>query len=66
VLTLCRDLLQAYYSPLLQILLGKLDKTKSQLFRSRFVRFYHFFSARYEEGFGADAFIAAVDQIQTE
>ena len=56
--------LEKYYNTVLQILLTKLQSARTEAFALRFVRFYHFFSANLEKGFGADRFIAAVDQVQ--
>ncbi|MCJ1310181.1 importin-alpha export receptor [Agyrium rufum] len=57
--------LQQYYSPIVQMLLTRLQKNKTEAFTSRFVRLYHSVSARLEQGMGADFFIRIVDSIQT-
>lgn len=56
--------LQPYFVPMLQIMLTRLSNTKTENFAIRFVRFYHFVSARDDKGLGADFFISIADQIQ--
>ena len=46
------------------MLLTKLQTQKTDALSSRFVRLYHFISARKEQGMGADFFIAIADSIQ--
>ena len=46
------------------MMLTKLQTQKTDAFSSRFVRFYHFVSARKDQGMGADFFIAIADAIQ--
>ena len=46
------------------MLLTKLQAQKTDALLSRFVRLYHFISARLEQGMGADFFIAVADSIQ--
>jgi len=55
--------LQQYFVPMLQIMLHRLQNSKTETFTLRFVRFYHFFSARDEKGLGADLFIKIIDQL---
>ena len=54
-----------YYVPLTQMLLTRLDTSKTEAFTGRFVRLYHFISASgADKGLGTDFFISVVDQIQ--
>lgn len=55
--------LQPYFVTIVQLLLTRLDKSRTEYFASRFVRFYHFFSARDEDGLGTDLFISVTDQV---
>ena len=56
--------MQPYYVPVMQLILAKLDKNKSEAFSARFVRLYHFISSQTNHGLGADFFIQILDQIQ--
>ena len=56
--------MQNYYVPVMQMILTKLDKSKTEAFNARFVRLYHFISSKNDEGLGADFFISIVDQVQ--
>lgn len=56
--------LQPYLKPMLQIMLTRLSNSKTETLTIRFVRFYHFFSARDDKALGADLFIAMTDEIQ--
>ncbi|KAK4986391.1 importin-alpha export receptor [Elasticomyces elasticus] len=58
------DALSQYFVPVLQIMLTRLSNSKTENFALRFVRFYHFISARDDKGLGADFFINVTDQIQ--
>ena len=50
----------------MQALLTRLDKSKTEAYRSRFVRLYHFFSAKDDQGLGTDFFIKIINQVQTK
>ncbi|KAF2154591.1 Cse1-domain-containing protein [Myriangium duriaei CBS 260.36] len=56
--------LEQYFVPMLQIILTRLSSSKTETLTNRFVRFYHFFSARDDKGLGADLFISITDQVQ--
>jgi len=56
--------LEKYYVPILQLLLTRLQTSKTDTFALRFVRLYHFISAKDDKGFGADFFINIVEQVQ--
>ncbi|TIA48524.1 Cse1-domain-containing protein [Aureobasidium pullulans] len=56
--------LQNYFTTIVQLLMTRLSGSKTENFTIRFVRFYHFFSARDDKGLGPDLFIQITDQIQ--
>ncbi|KAF2097453.1 putative chromosome segregation protein Cse1 [Rhizodiscina lignyota] len=60
--------LQPYFVSILQIMLTRLSdpKMKTENFSLRFARFFHFVSARDEQGLGCDFFIKTTDQIQND
>ncbi|KAL8698141.1 MAG: hypothetical protein Q9201_006733 [Fulgogasparrea decipioides] len=58
------SILDTYFVTILQLLFTRLQNSKTEAFSSRFVRFYHFVSARIESGPGADWFIKHADQVQ--
>lgn len=60
-----RSLLESYYVPIIQVLLTRLQNSKTETFASRFVRFYHFVSAKDDKGLGADFFINVTEQVQS-
>lgn len=55
-----------YYPTILQVLLTRLQNSKTDAFALRFVRLYHFISAMTEEGLGADFFIQQLEKVQTD
>lgn len=59
---------QPYFVSILQIMLTRLSdpKSKTENFSLRFVRFFHFVSARDDQGLGCDFFIRTTDQVQNE
>ena len=59
-----RSMLEQYYPSILNVLLNILQNTKTESFALRFVRLYHFISAKDEKGLGADFFISKLDQVQ--
>jgi exportin-2 (importin alpha re-exporter) len=65
-LTSVRNILQSYWGAILQVLLTRLQNSKTDTFALRFTRLYHFISAKADKGLGADFFIAVTDQVQTE
>lgn len=58
------DVLDQYWTLIVQIMLTRLQNSSTQNFQTRFVRFFHFFSARDKEGLGADKFIGVTDNVQ--
>ena len=59
-----RSALEQYYPTILNVLLNRLQNTKTEPFASRFVRLYHFISAMDDKGLGADFLISKLDQVQ--
>ncbi|KAK2739185.1 importin-alpha export receptor [Myotisia sp. PD_48] len=59
-------LLQPYFQTIMQIILTRLERSKTENFSLRFVRFYHFISGHLEKGYGADFFIQATETIQAD
>ena len=60
-----RKVLHNYYAPIMQMLFLRLQNSKTEAFSSRFVRLYHFISAKDDAGMGADFFINVAEQIQS-
>jgi len=58
--------IQPYFVPMMQIMLTRLQNSRTDNFALRFVHFFHFVSARDTDGLGADFFIGVTDQIQNE
>jgi exportin-2 (importin alpha re-exporter) len=58
--------LQNYFVSMLQIMLTRLQQSKTENFSLRFVRLYHFMSARDKEGLGTDVFVSICDAVQQE
>jgi exportin-2 (importin alpha re-exporter) len=58
------NILEQYFVPIMEIILTRLQSSKTENLTFRFVRFYHFFSARDEKGYSADLFIQITDQVQ--
>ena len=56
--------LQQYYVTILQVLLTRLQNSKTDSFALRFVRLYHFISALTDKGLGADFFIQQAEHVQ--
>ncbi|KAI9864617.1 MAG: importin-alpha export receptor [Trichoglossum hirsutum] len=59
------DTLQPYFVHMFNIMLLRLQNSKTETFSLRFVRFYHFLSARSGEGLGTDFVINITEQIQS-
>lgn len=66
VRTFPSNVLDHYWVPIVQIMLTRLSNSSTQNFQTRFVRFFHFFSARDKEGLGCDNFIAITDKVQND
>lgn len=50
----------------MQIILTRLQNSKTENLQIRFVRFYHFVSAHDDKGYSADFFVQVTDKVQTE
>lgn len=61
-----RTTLNNYFVSLLNIILTRLQNSKTETFALRFVRFYHFISAHDDKGYNADFFIQATDNVQAK
>jgi exportin-2 (importin alpha re-exporter) len=60
------EALHPYFKTMIELMLTRLSSSKTENFTLRFVRFYHFVSARDDKGLGADYFISVADQVQNE
>lgn len=59
--------LKPYFAPMIQLMLTRLQNSKTENFTKGFVRFYHLVSSRDGDlGLGADFFITVTDSIQNE
>ena len=56
--------LAAFWTPILNIILTRLQRTQSNALQSRFVRFYHFISS--SPHLGTDFFVAETDKVQND
>lgn len=60
-----RSALEKYFKTIIEVLLNRLQHSKTDTFVLRFVRLYHFISSRDDKGLGADFFINITEQIQS-
>ena len=58
--------LQPYFVPMLNMMLTRLQHSRTDSLCLRFVKFYHFLSARDKDGLGADFVIGIAEQVQAE
>ncbi|PGH31705.1 hypothetical protein GX50_05484 [[Emmonsia] crescens] len=58
-------LLEKYFVSIIQIILTRLQNSKTENFGVRFVRFYHFISANDAKGYSADFFIQVTENVQS-
>ena len=58
--------MQNYYVPLMQLVLQKLDTSKSEATKLRFVRFYHLVSAKVGHNLGADLFVQILHSLSPQ
>ncbi|KAJ5475856.1 CAS/CSEC-terminal [Penicillium sp. IBT 31633x] len=56
--------LQNYFKMIMQIILQRLQNSKTENLSLRFVRFFHFISAQDDKGYSADFVIQVIDDIQ--
>lgn len=63
-LILFRTALEAYFVSIMQIILTRLQSSKTENLTLRFVRFYHFICAHDNKGYSADFFIQATENVQ--
>jgi exportin-2 (importin alpha re-exporter) len=57
--------MQPYFVPVLNIILTRLQNSKTETLSLRFVRLYHLISSLAHKGMGADFFISLIDSIQS-
>lgn len=60
-----RSVLEQYFVSILRIILTRLQNSKTENLSLRFVRFYHFISARDDKGYSADFFIQVAENVQS-
>ncbi|PYI10777.1 Cse1-domain-containing protein [Aspergillus sclerotiicarbonarius CBS 121057] len=58
--------LEQYFVSILQVILTRLQNSKTETLTLRFVRFYHFVSAQDDKGYSADFIIQVIDKVQPE
>ncbi|OJJ43812.1 hypothetical protein ASPZODRAFT_73605 [Penicilliopsis zonata CBS 506.65] len=58
--------LEQYFASIMQIILTRLQNSKTENLTMRFVRFYHFLSARDDKGYSADFAIQVTDKVQAD
>ncbi|KAL1987176.1 hypothetical protein VTN96DRAFT_4782 [Rasamsonia emersonii] len=58
--------LEKYFISIMQIILTRLQNSKTENLTLRFVRFYHFISAHDEKGYSADFFIQVTEKVQAD
>ncbi|BCS13985.1 Cse1-domain-containing protein [Aspergillus piperis CBS 112811] len=58
--------LEQYFVSIMQIILTRLQNSKTENLTLRFVRFYHFVSAQDDKGYSADFVIQVIDKVQPE
>ncbi|QIX01836.1 hypothetical protein AMS68_007353 [Peltaster fructicola] len=59
-----KEVLDNYWTSMLQLMLTRLSSSATENFKLRFVRFYHLVSASLERKLGADFFISVTDKVQ--
>ncbi|KAI1964670.1 importin-alpha export receptor [Ophidiomyces ophidiicola] len=65
ILTFSPKILEPYFPTIIQIVLTRLQNSKTENFSLRFVRFYHFISALDDNGYGCDFFIQVTENLQS-
>ncbi|KAH3226524.1 hypothetical protein KXV86_000838 [Aspergillus fumigatus] len=58
--------LEQYFVSIMQVILTRLQNSKTEHLTLRFVRFYHFISAHDDKGYSADYFIQVTDKVQAD
>ena len=64
VLIQCSSSIEPFFNTVLQVLLTRLQNSKTEAFTIKFVRFYHFVVAEDDKGYGADFFLNLTEQVQ--
>lgn len=60
------NVLEPFFVTILSLLFTRLSNSRTENFAMRFVRFYHFFSARDDKGLGTDLFVGLCDKVAQE
>jgi exportin-2 (importin alpha re-exporter) len=58
--------LEPYFPSIMQIILTRLQNSKTETLTLRFVRLFHFISAHDDKGYSADFVIQVIDKVQAE
>lgn len=59
-----RTVLEPYFVSILQIILTRLQNSRTETLSLRFVRFYHFVSAHDDNGYGTDFVVQETEKVQ--
>lgn len=59
-----RAALEQYFIPILQIILQRLQNSKTENLSLRFVRFFHFITAHDDKGYSPDFIMQVTEKIQ--
>jgi exportin-2 (importin alpha re-exporter) len=58
------DAFQPFWTPVLNLILTRLQRQQTNALHHRFIRFYHYISSRDQQGLGTDLFLAETDKVQ--
>lgn len=58
--------MEPYFTSIMQIILTRLQNSKTETLTLRFVHFFHFVSAHDDKGYSADFVIQVTDKVQAE
>lgn len=59
-----RTALQQYFVSIMQIIMQRLQNSKTETLSVRFVRFYHFVTAHDDKGYNPDFIMQVTEQVQ--
>lgn len=62
----CRNALEQYFVSIMQIILTRLQNSKTENLTLRFVRFYHFICAHVDKGYSADFLVQVTENVQAK
>jgi exportin-2 (importin alpha re-exporter) len=63
-MTQIRTALQQYFVSIMQIIMQRLQNSKTETLSIRFVRFYHFVTAHDDKGYNPDFIMQVTEQVQ--